>query len=244
MTRIPTALVLQTRHALAYDSSVFVPEQTKGFTQVPALPIRRLQSLAPAAGTGLLWLAAIALWAWFAASWYWRLSAPQSASAPNQVATDPTVAAREVGTRHLFGEIVVQQQVVAASRYTLVGVAAHSRKSPGWAVISEDGKPAQGFVLGDEIAPGIKLVSVQPDSVELDRGGTREPIMLSEAPRQPGSASPAASPNPALPPQIQYQVNQPGTQPPGFQPQRGNPGMANEAPQAQPVSSPENQPNP
>ncbi|WP_172197779.1 type II secretion system protein N [Niveibacterium sp. COAC-50] len=211
---------------------------------MPALPIRRLQSIAPAAGTGLLWLAAIALWAWFAASWYWRLSAPPAASAPNQLATDPSTAAREIGTRHLFGEVIVQQQVATASRYTLVGVAAHSRKSPGWAVIAEDGKPAQGFVLGDEIAPGVKLVSVLPDSVEIERSGARERIMLSEAPRQAGGATPPPAAAPGLPPQLQYQVNQAGGQPPGMQPQRGAPGMAGEAPQVQPVSSPENQPNP
>lgn len=211
---------------------------------MPAPRIRRLQSIAPLAGTSLLWLAVIALWAWFAAGWYWRLSAPPAAVAPNQLITDPTLAARELAARHLFGEVVVQQQAVTVSRYTLVGVAAHSRKSPGWAVIAEDGKPAQGFVLGDEIAPGVKLVGVLPDSVEIDRGGNRERIMLSEGPRQTGAATPQPAPSPGLPPQIQYQVNQAGGPPLGIQPQRGAPGMTGAAPNEPPVSSPENQPNP
>jgi len=98
--------------------------------------------------------------------------------------------------------------------------------------------------VGDEIAPGVKLVSVMPDSIEIDRGGARERIALSEAPRQAGGATPPPNASPGLPPQIQYQVNQAGGMPPGIQPQRGAPGMAGEAPQAQPVSSPESQPNP
>lgn len=190
----------------------------------------------------MLWLAAIALWAWFAAGWYWRLTAPSPAAAPNLVATDPTVAARETVARHLFGEVVVEAQAVAVSRYTLVGVAAHSKKSPGWAVIAEEGKPGQGFVVGEEIAPGVKLVSVMPDSVEIERGGTRERIPLSDAPRPTAGTAGAPAPNPAPPPQLHYQVNQTGGQPPGFQPSRGAPGATGDVPPPVQPSATDNQP--
>ncbi|WP_242533160.1 type II secretion system protein N [Niveibacterium umoris] len=188
-------------------------------------------------------MAAIALWAWFAAGWYWRLSAPSLASAPNNIATDPSVAARETATRHLFGELVAPTQAVVVSRFTLLGVAAHSKKSPGWAVIAEEGKPGQGFVVGEEIAPGVKLVSVMADGAELDRGGVREHLNVAETPRQPaaGSPQPQQPPQAGTPPQLQYQVNQPGVQAPGFQPQRGGPAMAGDMPPA-PSGAPENQP--
>lgn len=199
--------------------------------------IQGLQKLAPAAGTGLLWICAIALWAWFAAGWYWRLSAPSPAAAPNQVATDPSVAAREIATRHLFGEIVVQTQEVVASRFNLIGVAAHSAKSPGWAIIGENDKPAQGFVQGDEIATGVKLVAVLPDAVEIERGGSRERIPLSSAGRQTGGTPPVGGP-----PQQSYTGNPAGGPPGGFIPQRGGPGMPGESTQPAPNGAQENQP--
>jgi hypothetical protein len=214
-----------------------VSEQPKGSDHVTRFKIHRLQTLAPAAGSSLLWVCAIALWAWFAAGWYWRLSAPPAASAPNQVATDPTVAARDVATRHLFGEVVVQMQAVVASRFSLLGVAAHSRKSPGWAIISEDGKPAQGFVQGDEITSGVKLVAVLPDGVEIERNGSRERIPLNVASAQAGgSAAPNAPAQPS-----QFQGNTPGGPPGGFTPSRYAPGMSGESAQPAPNGAPENQ---
>jgi hypothetical protein len=65
----------------------------------------------------------------------------------------------------------------------------------GYAVISKGSAPADAFVEGEDIAPGIKLVHVLSDGIEIDRNGTREQIKLSSA-HQVGSTAPNGSPQP------------------------------------------------
>lgn len=145
---------------------------------------RRLETVAPALISVGAWALALLIAAWLAAAWYWRIKAPPLAARPQTNLIDPTVASRDVASRHLFGEapalpaggVPAQPQ----SHFALVGVAAHSGTSPGFVVLQEDGKVAQGFVLGEEVSPGVKLAKITADSVELERGGARETLRLPE----------------------------------------------------------------
>lgn len=171
----------------------------------PALP-RRLELALPHLAAFLLWALALAAAAWFSASWYWRLRAPQTVALPPATLTDPVIAARSVGARHLFGETPPNVATAKpASRFTLLGVAAHSGRSPGFAIIQEDGKPALGFVQGENISDGTKLLAIHATSVEIERNGGREVLTLAD----PSNAH--AAPSSALPIQNRFAPQQ--TQP-------------------------------
>jgi general secretion pathway protein C len=158
--------------------------------------IRLTAPQAPVLLTGLVWLVAIALSAWILAGWYWRLKAPVAIAAAPPEVTDPIAAAKLVSARHLFGETLQAAAPVVISRYTLLGVAADTAAKRGFAVIAEEGKPADGFVQGEEIAPGVRLSAIRADSVEIDRNGQKEVVHLSD---KAGSNAGAATPPPTNP---------------------------------------------
>lgn len=161
---------------------------------------RRLEWLAPRATVTLAWLLALGLTAWFAAQWYWQIKAPGVTAHPQTLVSEPIAAARELAARHLFGfappPVAGATQAVSNSRFTLIGVAAHSGNTPGFAVIQEEGKTAAGFVQGEEVAPGVKLARILPGAVELERNGSRETVRLPDnlpnkagAPGAPGATN-------------------------------------------------------
>jgi len=160
--------------------------------------IRLTAPQAPVLLTGLVWLVAIALSAWILAGWYWRLKAPSAIAAAPPEVTDPIAAAKLVSARHLFGEV---QQAAAApvvmSRYTLLGVAADTAAKRGFAVIAEEGKPAEGYIQGEELAPGVRLSAIRADSVEIERNGQKEVVRLSEKAGAATGTTPAPA-NPGL----------------------------------------------
>lgn len=168
---------------------------------------RRLATHAPALAIGLLWLLALALTAWTLAGWFWQRRAE-----PPRVAasiTDPMSASREVANRHLFGEArrVIAEQPVATQHYTLLGVAAPTRSSWGFAILQEQNASPQGYLIGDTLAQGVVLSRILPDAVEIRRGGAIERIPLTAgastgAGQPPGSARPGNAMPPLAPPGV------------------------------------------
>ncbi|WP_341678527.1 type II secretion system protein N [Niveibacterium sp. SC-1] len=146
-------------------------------------------ALTPTLGTGIVWLVAIALTAWVAAGWYWRIKSPSAPSLPTAVSTDPAGVARSLSSRHFFGEIVQEAAPVIASRYTLVGVSANLADGGGFAIVKIDDQTAMPFVVGEEIQPGVVFVRALPDAIELKRGTTVERVALTES--NAGSNTPA-----------------------------------------------------
>ncbi|MCL2656468.1 MAG: hypothetical protein FWD62_03425 [Betaproteobacteria bacterium] len=187
------------------------------------MPIPRFRQIRLQASTlsaALAWLLAIALCAWIFAGWYWCIKAPRPVAAAPAEVSDPLAAAKLVSARHLFGEprSAAVQVAVSSSRYTLLGVAADSVSAHGFAVIKEEGKPAEGFKLGEEISPGVRLDKIHANAVELDRNGARETLPLSEAPRTNASAPlPTMNqppPRPHMPPPSGNVQRPPPVQPP------------------------------
>ena len=77
---------------------------------------------------------------------------------------------------------------------TLFGINLNEATGGGSAIIAGDDGLQNSYAVGDEIAPGVKLVGVAFDHVLLDRGGTRESLFLDQS----GDA-PVANPATPLP---------------------------------------------
>ena len=165
---------------------------------MPTLRFRQVRLQASTLSAALVWLLAIALCAWILAGWYWRIKAPRPVAAAPAEVTDPIAAAKLIGARHLFGEPsnAPVQATAGSTRYTLLGVAAETASARGFAVIQEEGKPAEGFRQGEEISPGVRLDKIHANAVELNRNGVRETLPLSEAPRTAAIVPPPAVNNP------------------------------------------------
>jgi len=125
-----------------------------------------------------------------AAYWIVRIVTPPPTAAPAPVAgpaprdADPTLAAR------LFG-LVQQAAQPVVSNVQVAGVFAAGRDSS--AVLIVDNKQARAYVLGQEVAPGSKLVAVRADGVTLERSGSRQELGLAAQPAVAalGTAAPA-----------------------------------------------------
>lgn len=87
---------------------------------------------------------------------------------------------------------------VTALGLTLYGVNINEATGGGSAIVAGEDGIQNSYAVGDEIAPGVKLVGVAFDHVLLDRGGARESLFLDqsgEAPvATPGTSLPAPTP--------------------------------------------------
>ena len=83
---------------------------------------------------------------------------------------------------------------VTAAGLTLFGVNINEATGGGSAIIAGEDGIQTSYAVGDEIAPGLKLVGVAFDHVLLDRGGARESLFLDQS-----GAAPVATPGTALP---------------------------------------------
>lgn len=89
---------------------------------------------------------------------------------------------------------------VTALGLTLFGVNINEATGGGSAIIAAEDGIQSSYAVGDEIAPGVKLVGVAFDHVLLDRGGARESLFLDQSGGAPVAAP--ATPLPAPTPEI------------------------------------------
>lgn len=143
----------------------------------------------------------------------------------------PVVDLAAIVNAHLFG-IAAQagepSSVPATSaNLTLAGTLAGTDPQQGWAIIGATAQAARVYATGASLPGGAKLYAVYPDRVILDRGGSRESLML---PRLSGGGSTAAMagmpPGAAAPASLADSVRQLMAQ---------DPGAANELLRPQPV---------
>lgn len=78
---------------------------------------------------------------------------------------------------------------VTALGLTLFGININEATGGGSAIIAAEDGVQNSYAVGDEIAPGVKLVGVAFDHVLLDRGGARESLFLDQS-----GAAPVATP--------------------------------------------------
>jgi general secretion pathway protein C len=131
----------------------------------------RLSARVPALAA-LLAAAASAL---LAGGWLWSWLAPPQSVAALVPPAAPDRLASQLQTRHLFGAAgPVGAGAAAVGQLRLVGAVAGA----GIALIAVDGRPAQAFRVGGEIAPGIRLTSVAARGIAIERAGVREFLPL------------------------------------------------------------------
>lgn len=112
---------------------------------------------------------------------------PAAASAP--LAADPALAARAFS---LGGAPAAAGPAADASGLTLYGVRQGSAPGRSTAILGQASAGQASYAVGDEVAPGITLVSVGPAHVVLSRDGSRFRLSLPVAP--PSVARAAALP--------------------------------------------------
>jgi general secretion pathway protein C len=109
-----------------------------------------------------------------AAYWGVRIFTPAPTAAPPPLPPPPLRDPDPVAAARMFGKIERLQAV--ASNIQAVGAFSAGKDSS--AVLSVDGRPARVFLLGQEVAPGMKLVDVTPAAVVLESGGARQEVRL------------------------------------------------------------------
>lgn len=109
------------------------------------------------------------------AKWSWTLFAPH----PEAVFAAPEQGSGvEAGS--LFGVVVSavpRVEVVTLPNVQLVGVFAAGARKPGFAVLRLDGKQV-GVAVGEDVAPGNRLLEVHADYVLLEHAGVRQRVNL------------------------------------------------------------------
>jgi len=176
---------------LMSGSAVRLPRALPSWLRVKRAPRDALPLLL----VGLLGAALV----WQAVSLFWTLVTPVSPLGAWQPQT--AVIASPAERRALFTSIDpffrgAQQgpasATVTSAGLTLFGVNINEATGGGSAIIAGEDGVQNSYAVGDEVAPGLKLVGVAFDHVLLDRGGARETLFLDQS-----GVAPVA--NPALP---------------------------------------------
>ena len=106
------------------------------------------------------------------AYWAMILSAPRIAIAPAGSLIDRGAPSDLGPAQRLFGQVAGAAAASAApSNITVIGIVASSRN--GSAILVVDGKPARPVGVGEEVEPGLKLISVSATEVVLERDGVQ-----------------------------------------------------------------------
>jgi hypothetical protein len=130
-----------------------------------------------------VWLAALLVVAWLAAEWFWRLTATDSVLMAARPIADPVLAAQSIATRHLMGDVDQlpgKSTTPRAAQYELSGAMTASPGRPGFAILVEPGKPPFPVLEGEDIAPGITLVKVLANKIEIRRQGRSEILEIND----------------------------------------------------------------
>lgn len=127
---------------------------------------------------------------------FWVLSTPAVATFPAATAApNPDAAAR------LFGTVAVAASSISAiPNLQLLGVFAPQDGGRGFAILRLDGVRQLGVVLGDEVAPGVRLAEIHSDHVVLQQGSSRQVIPLDTPKVSPQNLGVAAQPSTAAVP--------------------------------------------
>ncbi len=140
-------------------------------------------------------LVALALLAGVLAYWGWRWFGPAPASiAPPAVEGD---FPRHIAAAHLFGNAAPHAAAgepvsSGAGELRLLGVFAQ-RDGRGYALFRAGPRGPLLIAAGSDIAPGVRLESVQPEGVTLVDGGARRDVALRVAAADKASAPPPSA---------------------------------------------------
>lgn len=121
---------------------------------------------------------------------YWgiRIFTPAPIAAPPPLPPPPLRDPDPMAAARMFGKVDVVQSV--ATNVQALGVFAAGKDSS--AILVVDGKPARVFLVGQEVAPGMKLVSVTSEIAVLESSGGRQEVRMPARPIAQLGGLPAA----------------------------------------------------
>ena len=143
------------------------------------LPALRLSRRWPVA---VVWLLSLVFTAWVIARIVLRLSAPSPLAISPPPLPTAEEAAQKIALAALFdGKPAVAGETSSApAQFRLIGIATGFGLWPGFALLQPaGGEAARAVSLGDELAPGVRLVALNADTAEIERNGSRETLPLS-----------------------------------------------------------------
>ena len=114
------------------------------------------------------------------ARWTWLLFAPLSPVPPQKPEQSVSSLSSTILAGHWFG-LTKGRPVVTTSatvNFKLVGIYSPTGGKPGFAVFKlADGKQ-RAVLLNKEITPGISLMSIKPDGVQVGQEGNTQALVL------------------------------------------------------------------
>ncbi|OEC33195.1 general secretion pathway protein C [Pseudomonas cuatrocienegasensis] len=142
---------------------------------MPAPRTQRLKNVLPGLISALIVIALIVSLAWQTNDLLRLIRSPLP-QPENQIAVthkqhDPSAIAK------LFGTPMQAESYVPPAtslRLTLLGSFVHSDPARSSAILQQDGRPAQRYLVNAELESGVHLVKVDSDHVEVLRNGRRE----------------------------------------------------------------------
>jgi len=147
------------------------------------------------------WCFAIAFTAWVIASLLGHCVTAAPVAAGFSIEVDPRAAAQQIVARSPMTTgamtAVALGLPAASSSHKLVGVATGFGNNTGFALLRHNNGPVMPAVAGETLAPGIRLLRLHADSVEIDYGGRIETVRLIRERAAPPPAAPARVAQPA-----------------------------------------------
>src|SRR5512134_947843 len=134
-----------------------------------------LKKIAAAAVHLLFFAGVVAIGAY----WSIRIFTPAPTSAPPPLPPPPLRDPDAAAAARMFGKVEVAQVAVAANIQSLGAFAAGKNSS---AILVVDGKPPRVFLVGQEVVPGTRLVSIESEVIVLDSPSGRQEVRLPPRP--------------------------------------------------------------
>ncbi|HSQ09871.1 MAG TPA: hypothetical protein VLN25_04545 [Burkholderiaceae bacterium] len=113
------------------------------------------------------------------AYWSVRIFTPAPTSAPPPLPPPPLRDPDATAAARMFGKVEVAQVAVASNIQSLGAFAAGKNSS---AILVVDSKPPRVFLVGQEVVPGTRLVSIESEVIVLDSPSGRQEVRLPPRP--------------------------------------------------------------
>jgi general secretion pathway protein C len=121
------------------------------------------------------------------AYWAVRIFTPAPSTAPPPLPPPPMRDPDAVLAARMFGKVAVSQVAVATN---IQGIGAFAAGKDSSAVLTVDGKPPRVYLVGQEVVPGTRIVTVTPEVVVLESPSGRQEVRLPAPPAVAMSGAP------------------------------------------------------
>lgn len=142
-------------------------------------------------------LAGFAAVAGIGAWWALRILTPSPSAIPPAAPAAPVREVDPVAAARMFGKVEA-----AAGPASVQAMGVFSAGAASSAVLAVDGRPARVFLIGQEVAPGLRLAEVGPGGVVLASGEARQEVRVPARPPAALLDSPPVAPRHSLQDQV------------------------------------------